>query len=79
MLSLVQLAGRSGARIWLFDYGVHRCEALACFTPRMPRAPRYWTELSFLVSYRTLAARLGRFQGASLAQQSIRDAVAKLQ
>ena len=38
MLSLVQLAGRSGARIWLFDYGVHRCAALAstdaaCTTP----------------------------------------------
>ena len=32
MLSLV-LAGRSGARIRLFDYGVHRCAALACFTP----------------------------------------------
>ena len=79
MPGLVQFDRPQRCWFWLFDYGVHRCEALACFTPRMPRAPRYWTELSFLVSYRTLAARLGRFQGASLAQQSIRDAVAKLQ
>ena len=56
MPSLVQC--RSGARIWLFDYGVHRCTALACFTlsdaacttPSLRQAAAQG-----LVSYRPLA------------------------
>ena len=61
VLGAVQLAGRSGARIWLFDYGVHRCAALACFTPTDAAWPRL--VLAFLVSYRTLAALCLGFQG----------------
>ena len=58
MLSLV-LAGRSGARIRLFDYGVHSCAALASFTLTdaacTSAAP---PRLGLLVSYRSLATNL---------------------